>query len=112
MKLKRLIEQCCDALQEAVNDGEWDADSYSAQTETRSGIIDLFTYRRSGHWEYEATIMHDNDHDLSNLESYLGNTIGVDWEAAEEYWREWSMDEYQRNGFASEADFWRWKEGR
>lgn len=48
-----------------------------------------------------------------NLEAYLSEQLSysLDWQAVEEAWRDDSMDEYQRNGFASEADFWRWKEG-
>jgi hypothetical protein len=66
-------------------------------------------------WDLEIFIYHDNidiEHDDANLETYLASNVEVDWDAVEESWMEDSMDVYQRNGFSSESDFWRWKEGR
>ena len=114
MELKKLVEDCTEAINDAVQCGEPDADNYGAQVKTKDGTIDLFYYKRKGKWTMEAIVYHDHDQmrETSNLEAFLVARVDVDWAAAEEAWREADMDVYQWNGFASEADFWRWKEGR
>ena len=49
--------------------------------------------------------------DFDNLEAYLNDELSnsLDWQAVEEVWRDSEMDEWQRNGFSSAADYWRWK---
>lgn len=114
MELKELIEKCTEAINDAVQCSEPNAENYGAKVDTGDGTIDLFYFEHDGEWTMEATIYHDKDYmrETHNLETFIEERVEVDWDAAEEAWRDYDMDEYQRNGFASEADFWRWKEGR
>lgn len=122
MKLEKLIEECIDALQEeAGKDYAYyeDDEPFGVCVSTNDGYIDLF-YNKG---KVEVTVVHDYESDVShpryginstNLEAFLAKELldSVDWTDIEEKWREDSMDEYQLHGFDSEADFWRWKEGR
>lgn len=121
MKLKKLIKKCADALnEEAGRDYTYIEDqSFGATVNTDNGYIDLW-YTKG---DVEVVVCHDYEGDINhprygisstNLEKYLTNALYncVDWVVIEDEWRENSMDEYQRHGFDSEADFWRWKEGR
>lgn len=115
MELRKLIEELSTALYDAMCEGNEDEESYSAMVDTPNGYIDVWYGIKKGDWELEIYIYHDdedNDHETPNLEAYLADKIDVDWDSVREYWRDYNMDEYQRNGFASEADFWHWKEGR
>lgn len=119
MKLTKLIERCKAALQESfqcdfeVNDYDGRL-SVSLTIDTNDGSIDILYIRKGYKEDVEVIVNHnDSDHDSPNLEGFLEKELFgcVDWNAVEEYWRDWNLDEYQRNGFASEADFWKWKEG-
>ena len=113
MELKQLIEDLNQALYEEMIEDE--KESYTAKVGTPHGSVEAWYHCTNGTWELEVYVYHDdtdNDHETPNLETYLAQEMEVDWAAVEEYWRDADMDEYQRNGFASEADFWRWKEGR
>lgn len=114
MELRKLIEDLNVALYDAMCEGCRDDESFTGSIETPSSQIDVFLRKKGWEWLVEVTVYHDHDYmrETPNLEKFLEDNIEVDWAAVEESWREDSMDEYQRNGFASEADFWRWKEGR
>lgn len=114
MRLQKLINECAKALQENANDGYMpgsEDDSVLASVSTEDADIDL-CYKKG---EVEVTIYHcgEKDHDSRNLQNYLAENLEdcIDWDAIREEWNEGYMDEYQRHGFSSEADFWRWKEG-
>lgn len=120
MKLEKLIKKCADALQEeAGRDYTYMEDrSFGATVNTKDGHIDL-GYTKG---DVEVVVYHDYEGDPNhprygifseNLEKFLSEALShcVDWNVVEEDWRDNCADEYQRNGFASEADFWRWKEG-
>lgn len=111
MELKYLIDICEDTLQEEMNTGEYDAPNYSATVDTEEGYIDLFFVVATNELE---VIVNSDAHPkrvFPNLEAYLQANINVSMEAAREYWRDNSLDEWQSHGFRDEADFWRWKEG-
>lgn len=117
MKLEKLIEQCNDMLQKAANERE-DLETYEvfAIVDTEDGYIDLEAVKDSRGGKVIAIVGHDdNGHDSPLLEKYIEANVSVDWDVADETVseaiRDFYMDEYQRNGFASAADFWRWKEG-
>ena len=116
MELKQLVEDLSQALYDEMCQGCEDDESFSASVITPSGQIEAYYFISNGnYWELEIYVYHDNtdtDHNDTNLEEYLANNIDIDWESVKECWRNYNMDEYQRNGFASEADFWHWKEGR
>ena len=122
MKLERLIDECAEALQEeACNDwGTRDSGFFGVCVDTKDGYLDIgYKKDEKGHWEAEVIVYHDNESQRNprystNIEQYLSDMLYdcVDWDAVEDEWRENDMDEYQRNGFDSEADFWRWKEGK
>ena len=121
MELKKLIDECIEALQEeAGSDYSYYEDDtpFGATVNTDDGYIDL--WYTDG--DVEATVYHDYEGDTNhprygvssvNLEKFISDALHdcVDWSVIEEEWKEWSMDEYQWHGFNSEADFWRWKEG-
>lgn len=121
MKLEKLINECADALQdEAGKDYSYydDDEPFGANVSTNDGYIDLW-YDKG---DVTAVIVHDYESDVNhprygvcstNLEKFIADALTdcVDWDAIKDEWHEYSMDEYQRNGFDSEADFWRWKEG-
>ena len=122
MKLSKLIEECADALQEeAGKELEYYEDDkpFCVTVNTNDGYIELF-YKKG---DVEVEVFHDYEDDVDNpkrgersknLEAFLAKALHdcVDWDAVEESWREASMDVWQQHGFDSEADFWRWKEGR
>lgn len=121
MKLEKLIEECADALQEeAGKDYAYyeDDEPFNVTVSTNDGYIELFY----GKNDVEVVVFHDYEtvgHPRFgvrsvNLEKFLTDALRncVDWTDIEEKWRDDNMDEFQRNGFDSEADFWRWKEGR
>lgn len=114
MELKKLVDDLNKALYDAMCEGSFGDDSFTGSLETPSSQIDVFYYRKGWEWLVEVTVYHDHDYmrETPNLEKFLEDRIEADWDAVEDYWRECSMDVYQQNGFASEADFWRWKEGR
>lgn len=122
MELKKLVEECIEALQEeAGKDFSYFEDDtpFGVTVNTHDGYIELW-YDKG---DVEAIVYHDYEDDLShprygidstNLQDFLAKKLEgcVDWSVIEDEWRENSMDVYQRNGFNSEADFWHWKEGR
>lgn len=114
MRLKKLINELAKTLQnEAGADYFEGCEDYGVEAtfNTENGWIDMY-YRRGGY--VEVIVYHDyNDHYSSLLESYLSENLKdcIDWDTIREEWEESNMDEYQRNGFADEADFWHWKEG-
>ena len=121
MELKKLIKVCADALnEEAGTDYTYIEDkSFGATVNTDNGYIDLW-YTKG---DVEVVVYHDYECDpnhpryginSTNLEKFLTDALHecVDWTDIEEKWRDDNMDEFQRNGFDSESDFWRWKEGR
>jgi len=122
MKLEKLIEECIETLQEeAGKDYAYyeDDEPFGVCVSTNDGYIELF-YNKG---KVEVTVVHDYESDTghpryginsTNLEAFLAKALldCVDWTDIEEKWRDDNMDEFQRNGFDSEADFWRWKEGR
>ena len=129
MELKRLVNECVDALQESANEAwnpSWDKhDTVGATINTDDGCIDLSYYydKKTRFWECEVTVYHDYEdnednpkHGLSseNLQNFLAEELSncVDWDVCEEEYREATMDEWESHGFRDEADFWRWKMGR
>lgn len=122
MKLKKFINDCAEALQEeAGRDFSYQEDNvpFGATVTTDDGWVDLW-YEKG---KVTAVVCHDYDGDVNhprygvcstNLEKFIEDALTdcVDWNAIKEEWRDYYMDEYQRNGFDGEADFWRWKEGR
>ena len=119
MELKKFVRECAEALQEeAGRDYAYmeDDEPFGAVVSTNDGYVDLH-YNKG---EVEVEIIHDDEmrprHGVedTNLEKFLEDALAdcVDWQVVEEEWKENSMDEWQWNGFDSEADFWRWKEGR
>ena len=114
MELKKLVEDLNTALYEAMCEGCREDDSFTGKVETQSSQIDVYYYRDGMYWQVEVTVYHDHDYmrETPNLEKFLEDRVEADWAAVEESWRDSDMDVYQRNGFASESDFWRWKEGR
>ena len=118
MKLKKLIDECNDMLQRAANEREdLDTTEVFATIDTDAGYIDLTAEKNSKGGRVIAVVFHDNDDDRHSprLEEFLEANVSVDWDVADEAVtesiRDFYADEYQRNGFASAADFWRWKEG-
>lgn len=122
MKLERLIDECIEALQEEANN-EWypdfdHNDTIGATVNTDDGYVDLhYYYDKKAHtWMCEALVEHDKDNGMActNLEQYLSEELEdcVDWNVAEEEYRDYAMDEWQAHGFRDAADFWHWKEGR
>lgn len=117
MKLKELIDECNDMLQNAANEREdLDTTVVYAIVNTNDGYIDLTAEQNSRGGKVIAVVMHDdNEHKCPRLEAFIEANVSVDWDVAnetvEEAIRDFYADEYQRNGFESEADFWRWKEG-
>ena len=115
MELKKLIDDCIDALQEQANEA-MEKTALSAGVTTNDGQVDLYYTKSKGKWEAEVVIYHDRDDDADspNLCEFLSNALTdcVDWCAAEEEWEESSLDEWQEHGFRDAADFWHWKEGR
>lgn len=114
MELTKLVNECIEALQEeAGTDYAYysDDEPFGAKVRTESGLIDMY-YDKGN---VEVQVYHDNYSEVvhTNLEGYLSDALAdcVDWTPIKEEWRENRMDEYQRNGFNSAADFWRWKEG-
>ena len=112
MELRELVETCIWTLQDEANTGANDIhEALSASVNTKDGTIDL--YYVGG--KCEVTVCHDRGYGIESplLTIFLSKALEncVDWDEARQY-RSWSdEDVYQRNGFASEADFWRWKEG-
>jgi len=109
-----LVNECIEALQEKAGTDYayfYDDEPFGTNVHTESGYIELY-YTKG---KVEVEVYHDNDSEVicTNLEEYLSTSLRncVDWGAVKEMWAEYNMDEYQRNGFASAADFWRWKEG-
>lgn len=121
MKLEKLVSQCIEALnEEAGRDYSYwyDEDPFGVCISTENGSIDLF-YKNG---TVEVQVIHDYEDNVNhprygvtstNLEKFLTDALldCVDWDVIKEKWRDDDMDEFQRNGFDSEADFWRWKEG-
>lgn len=125
MELKKIIEQCKDALQETARTDDYhcERDFICTNVDTNDGWFDIGYFKRKGTWVAEVTVYHDYENEdnpkgygreCPNLEKYLSEQLKdcIDWDNVEEYWREQDMDEWQWNGFRDEADFWRWKEGR
>lgn len=122
MRLSELIKQCADNLQDVVNE-EWTPEddlstTYSAIAVTNDAVVDLYyAYCKPlKQWQCEATICHNATgytRESRNVEEYLEAALAdcVDWNAAEEYYKDHYMTEWEYNGFRNEADFWRWKEG-
>ena len=123
MKLKSLIDECIDALNDAAYE-KWEGEPFpfGATINTNDGYIDLY-YSYEGTkkgWHCDAVINHDdlyknmNGKSLDNFESFLSNHLSnsINWDFIEEKVKENSLDEWQSHGFDSEADFWHWKEGR
>ena len=122
MKLKKLVEECIEALNEEAGSDYYywyDNEPFGVTISTNDGYIELFY----DDGDIEVQVFHDYEYDekhprygitSTNLEKFLTDALldCVDWDAIKEKWRENEMDEFQRNGFDSEADFWRWKEGR
>lgn len=117
MRLQKLIDECNDMLQRAANEREdLDTTEVFATIDTDDGYIDLTAEKNSRGGKVIAEVIHDdNDHRSPRLEEFIEANVSVDWDVADEAVtesiRDFYADEYQRNGFASEADFWRWKEG-
>lgn len=117
MKLDKLIMKCIDALQEAANGSEeYDkTNSLSAKVETNDGMVELSYNKKKGEWLCDVTIYHDEgcQRESENLEGFLAEKLGgcVDWDAAEEHWKEYEYDEWNEHGFRDAADYWQWKEG-
>lgn len=115
--LEKLVDICADALQEAANtDEENGRGTLAAKYETDDYTIDLYYYKEKGKWLCEVCIMHYNGDDRRenpNLSEYLEKQLAgcVDWDVAEECWREADMDEWQLHGFRDEADYNRWRFG-
>lgn len=118
MKLEKLIEECVEALQQEANN-EWypdfdHSDTIGVTVNTNDGYIDLHYYYDKG-WKCEAIVCHDDDYKRCSpcLEAFLENELEdcVAWNIAEDEYREYDMDEWQRHGFRDEKDFWHWKEG-
>ena len=112
MELKKLIEECSEVLQEAMNTGEYEAPYYGATVNTDNGYIDLSYYVSNRQLEVVVCHYRDIEIESPNLEKYLSEHIEVSMEEAREYWRDHNLDVWQANGFRDERDFWRWKEGR
>lgn len=116
MKLKKLIDTLADKIfDEACEWDKW-VSYVSLQHKVQSGgVLDISYYMEGCNKDKcEVTVYGEGiAQDFDNLESYLSEQLSysLDWQAVEDAWREDSMDIYQRNGFASEADFWRWKNG-
>lgn len=117
MRLEHLVEECEAALQEAANTDEDNGrGTLSAKYETEKWCIDLYYYKEKNLWKCEVCILHyegDSQRENPNLTEYLERKLEgcVDWSAAEDYWREASMDEWECHGFRDEADYNRWRFG-
>ena len=119
MKLEKFVENLADILQEAANeDEECGRGTLSAkyEPENEAYTIDLSYYKQNGKWLCEVCIMHYNGDDKRenpNLSDFLEKQLAgcVDWAAAEDCWREASMDEWEAHGFRDEADYNRWRFG-
>lgn len=117
MELKNLIEKCSDALQQAANESEdYSETTYlSEAVQTDNGTIDLYYYKEKGKWLCDVSVIHDSNYyrESKNIEKYLAEQLEdcVDWDVAEEEWKESSYDEWNEHGFRDEADYNNWRYG-
>jgi hypothetical protein len=121
MRLQNLIDECTKAIMaeafETYEPGEYV--SIAAKVEKDDYLLDLYYYRdnKRNEWLSEVMVNHKFGEDMrcsSNVERYMEEHLNgcVDWRVIEDQYKDWNMNEFERNGFADEADFWRWKEGR
>lgn len=113
MRLEKLINECAEALQERAGADYYpgcEDDTYTTTVNTDCGYIDL-VYEKG---DVTAWVNHDdNNHWSENLETFIAGKLCdcIDFDALEDDYADACADEYQQHGFASEADFWKWKEG-
>ena len=116
MKLKKLIDECYDALTEDIKEAvRCDIERANATVNTDDGYIDLYCDRKG---DIGALVFHDDEereHNSDNLEKHLIDNLKgmVDWDSIEEeVMEDESYDnEWNDHGFRDAADFWHWKEG-
>lgn len=124
MELKKLVDECIEALQESAY-GEYMPDDYpknfGATVNTNDGYIDLWMTRcKNGDYAAEVNVCHDDEskntdeRHAKNLEEFLAKELDdcIDWDALEERYQDDTEDEWQAHGFRDAADYWGWKEGR
>ena len=113
MTLSKLINDIKDELfAEAC---EWQDDTniiYINHKTPQGGVIEVnYTMQGKDKDQCEVLVYGSKAENYENLETYLTDqlTCTLDWDAVEQYWREWSRDEWQEHGFVDASDYWKWK---
>lgn len=116
INLQALINECAEAMVEAINEecddkGARDAQYASTAVNTNDGWIELDMDR----WgNKHAIIAHDNgsDHECPLLCKAIEDAL-PDWHETVEDWERESIneDEWDEHGFADEADYLRYRYG-
>lgn len=112
--IQKLIDDCHEAMVEAINEecndsGPEDATSASTSVITNDGKIDLWM-DKSGNTE--VAVYHDNDSENECLRLCVAIEEGLpDWEETVEQWIKDNPyeDEWTLHGFRDEADYLRWR---
>lgn len=108
--ISAIAEKLREQMYEVVSEGYYPRET-DYELETDAGTITVLVDRND---DVRATVWHDGtqeEHDCPIIADAVYNELPL-WSDVEEDLKEASMDIWQRNGFASEADFWNWKEGR
>lgn len=108
--INEIVEQLEESMYEVVREDEYPFEAEYI-LETDDGTITVWMDKFD---DVRASVWHDKDgeeYDCPIIAEAVKEQLCT-WSEIEDEVREDGMDEYQRNGFASAADFWHWKEGR